>query len=388
MAIGDQFAGLDMKNLIGGPLVAAAESSINLAQSTADFINTVGFNEDKSARTMMFKFEKSDTDPLGNPLRSQMQLEVPLLAIVPIPNLQVDEVNILFDMEVKQCEKSESSRDMSGSFSGSVGIGFIKASISGSVSSHSSNTRSTDNSAKYHVDVRAVNHGMPEGLARVLDIMAAAAAPSLLASKMVDGDGKEVNAVAKEKRAKLQASYAEQQGLGTACKAVSDEYEASLKGLQDCISRYNKSEKLKIQAKLNTLPEPEPADTRATYTTLMHSLDSLWERVSQDARATVETVYDVEVSGTASSTNATPGAADTDGTSGTTATPAATSMIGRFDMQKVNVDTPALVPVVAADITVMNSFFSKAVQYYKDFKAREKALAEARISYNTLLMTK
>jgi hypothetical protein len=45
-----------------------------------------------------------------------MSLQVPLLAIVPIPNLQIDEVNIIFDMEVKECEKSESSLDAGGLF--------------------------------------------------------------------------------------------------------------------------------------------------------------------------------------------------------------------------------------------------------------------------------
>ena len=43
MAIGDQFSGLDMKNLIGAPHGAAADANVQLAHSTADFINTVGF---------------------------------------------------------------------------------------------------------------------------------------------------------------------------------------------------------------------------------------------------------------------------------------------------------------------------------------------------------
>lgn len=45
MPIGSQFTGLDMKELIGGPLSAAADTSVQLAQSTAEFINDVGFDE-------------------------------------------------------------------------------------------------------------------------------------------------------------------------------------------------------------------------------------------------------------------------------------------------------------------------------------------------------
>ncbi|MCH5255250.1 MAG: DUF2589 domain-containing protein, partial [Lachnospiraceae bacterium] len=44
MAIAEQFAGLNMDQLIGGPLSAAADASTQLANSTADFINRVGFD--------------------------------------------------------------------------------------------------------------------------------------------------------------------------------------------------------------------------------------------------------------------------------------------------------------------------------------------------------
>jgi len=61
----------------------------------------------------------------------------------------------------------------------SVGYGCfsLKVHVEGSVSSHKENTRSSDNSAKYHVEVHAEDRGMPEGLARVLDIMQQAITP-------------------------------------------------------------------------------------------------------------------------------------------------------------------------------------------------------------------
>ena len=77
-----------------------------------------------------------------------LNVDIPLLAVVPIPNLQIDEVNVIFDMEVKQSEKSEKSLDMGTSLSGSLNFGLFKVSITGSVSAHESNTRSSDNSAK------------------------------------------------------------------------------------------------------------------------------------------------------------------------------------------------------------------------------------------------
>jgi hypothetical protein len=356
-----------MENLIGGPLTAAANASITLARSTADFINTVGFNADKSARTMLFRFQKSDTDPLGNPTRNEMSVEVPLLAIVPIPNLQIDEVNILFDMEVRESEKSESSLDAGGTFSASVGWGPIKVSISGSVSVHQSNTRSSDNSAKYHVDVRAANHGTPEGLARVMDIIAASAAPTLLASKMVDNNGNEVNAAAKEKRVALQLSYETQQRLGTACKAASEQYESAVKGIKDSAGSFCNAQKMEIQAKLNKVVDmnDDSDETKAAndtirekYLDLLQGLTNSWNRVTTDARMTVEAVYAKEK-------------------------PDITAL---FAMKKVDGTVSALEAVTGDEVAAIRGYFDSAIESYKAFKEQEKVLAEERTNYNALLM--
>lgn len=41
--ISSQFPGLPMQDLIGGPLKAACDAQIMLAQATSDYIETVGF---------------------------------------------------------------------------------------------------------------------------------------------------------------------------------------------------------------------------------------------------------------------------------------------------------------------------------------------------------
>lgn len=233
MGIGEQFAGLDMKNLIGGPLTAAADASVLLAQSTADFINRVGFDNESKTRTVQFKFTSQEPDPDGNISNNEMAVEVPLLAIVPIPNLQIDEVNILFDMEVKTSEKSEESLDMGATLEASAKLGPFRVSIKGSVSSHSSNTRSSDNSAKYHVDVRATNHGVPEGLARVLDMMAANVAPSLIASRATDVTGKELTGKSRERNLKLKQLRETGMQLGSTESASRANYELKLKTLKN-----------------------------------------------------------------------------------------------------------------------------------------------------------
>lgn len=232
MPIAEQFAGLEMDKLIGAPLTAAADASIQLANSTADFINKVGFDGNGNLRTVAFGYQHRSANEDGTTNLDEMKVDVPMLAIVPIPNLQVDEVNILFDMEVKQSEKSESSLDVGVQLNATAKFGPVKVSVTGNVSAHQSNTRSSDNSAKYHVDVRATNHGIPEGLARVLDMMAANIAPSLVGSTLQDGNGQDITGAAKEKAEHLKSLRLEISQIETKLDAARGDLESKIAKLK------------------------------------------------------------------------------------------------------------------------------------------------------------
>lgn len=249
MAIGEQFAGLPMDQLIGVPLTAAADASLRLANSTADFINRVGFDSKGNVRNVTFKYEKRSMNEDGTSNLDEMKVDIPMLAIVPIPNLQVDEVNILFDMEVKQSEKSESSLDVGATLNATANFDIVKVSVSGSVSVHQANTRSSDNSAKYHVDVRATNHGTPEGLARVLDMMAANVAPSLVGSTLKDGNGQNLSEQARIKAERLKALREQIRQIETRLSAARDSLDSGIKQLKSVGEvQYNE-----YRGKMNTL---------------------------------------------------------------------------------------------------------------------------------------
>lgn len=185
----DQFSGLPMESLIGGPLQAACKAEVMLAAAVTNFIEVVGFEpaQEKGgkrvAKTVAFSFQRPATDPEGKTIGSEtVSMEVPVLSILNIPSLVVDQVDVVFDMEVKSSQASQQTSDKSGDLDGSAKLGWgifsLDVHIKGSVSSHQSNTRSSDNSAKYHVEVHAKQAGMPEGLSRVLDILATAVQPA------------------------------------------------------------------------------------------------------------------------------------------------------------------------------------------------------------------
>lgn len=197
----DQFKGLPMGELIGGPLNASCEAQVKLAQATADFIKVIGFlppAKDATdpysggTRTATFRFKRPVDNPAVKPgepnstLEEEVEICVPLLAIVKVPNLSITTVDVIFDMEVKSSFATKESSDTEASLDAEMSIGWgcfkATAKIHGSVASHKENTRTSDNSAKYHVQVHAEDRGMPEGLSRVLDILQTACAPRAIGS--------------------------------------------------------------------------------------------------------------------------------------------------------------------------------------------------------------
>ncbi|GDY28166.1 hypothetical protein AHAT_40560 [Agarivorans sp. Toyoura001] len=174
----DQFGGLPMDQLIGGPLTAACDAQVSLARATSDFIETVGF-EDGKVRYVDFKFDKIEEDPQADGslkrVKREYSLNIPFVAIVSVPTLQVSEVDVNFMMEVKSSfsEQTKDARQASFEAEGSGGIGpfKVRVKVQGSISSSKDTQRSSDNSAKYEVSVKARQSGTPEGLSRVLDIL-------------------------------------------------------------------------------------------------------------------------------------------------------------------------------------------------------------------------
>jgi len=194
--IADQFKGLPMSDLIGQPLIAAQAAQGQLSNTTQQFIKDVGLqdtgNGSMSARSVDFAFHTPVTtttaSTTGGPDITttslvKNDLHVPLLAIVNVPNLSVKRVTIDFSMEVKSASKNTTSSDTTGSISSQAKYAAwwspVTCSMKASVTTNkkSENVRTTDNSAKYNVHVEARDDGAPEGLMKVLDILAAGIVP-------------------------------------------------------------------------------------------------------------------------------------------------------------------------------------------------------------------
>lgn len=163
---------LPFGSLIGGPLTAAVDAQAKAAVSSKDFIEALALDDDrKKVRTVAFKYRDSDG--------KDAELEVPILTIVPIPFLRIDDMTIEFKANISAT--TETSRSASSStakeakLSASARYLFFKAELSGSVSSKkdSTATASSKYSVEYTIDVRvhAVQDDMPKGIATVLNLL-------------------------------------------------------------------------------------------------------------------------------------------------------------------------------------------------------------------------
>lgn len=174
--------------VIGSPMTAAVEAQALAAQSSIEFIRQVGFdgntNDQNSGtfgnvRQVTFSYETADDDAVAG--TRSVSLTVPLLTIVPIPYLRIDDMTIDFtskiteemvrDTSTSSTTQADASLSASyKSFYSPVKVGF-KASISHKHSSSAATSNRYKTEHTININVRAVQDDIPAGMNRVLDIL-------------------------------------------------------------------------------------------------------------------------------------------------------------------------------------------------------------------------
>lgn len=186
----DKFKGLPMRELIGGPLFAAAEAQEKLASIAWDYYQRIAYDESKKTRLLEFELERPVVqDGVVSADGNKVSVKAPFIGLVPIPSLLIDRVDVDFQMEVTDTNTTtdRTSTDASTNIS-SKWFG-VNVGISGKVSSSRENTRSTNQTAKYQVHVTASQQPQTEGLSKLMDIMASCIEPVPTGSSSGGGGG-------------------------------------------------------------------------------------------------------------------------------------------------------------------------------------------------------
>ena len=204
LSMSQQFSGLPMESLIGGPLNAAAKANSAMALTQTRFMLDTCFNKKEIGHSTppVYNYEPIMIDMVltrsvitpgmdttkGIP-QASTKFSLPLLTILPINSLAVETVDINFEMEVKSSfsEDDTTSRESQsqgeGSFETKLGWGPLSVTIKGSASysSKDSSTHNThyekSNSAKYTVNVHAGQLPLPKGVNTIIEAFAQAIQP-------------------------------------------------------------------------------------------------------------------------------------------------------------------------------------------------------------------
>ena len=179
-----KFKGLPMRELIGGPLFAAAEAQEKLASIAWDYYQKIAYNtdgngvSDGTTRLLEFTLDRPVVqDGVVSADNNKVTVKAPFIGLVPIPSLLIDRVDVDFQMEVTDTNSTTDNTSAEASTNISSKWFGVNVGISGKVSSSRENTRSTNQTAKYQVHVTASQQKQTEGLSKLMDIMASCIEP-------------------------------------------------------------------------------------------------------------------------------------------------------------------------------------------------------------------
>lgn len=171
---------IPFSGLIGGPLNACIEAQAMAARQTWNFIQEAGLEIDpatgeKTAVNVSFSFLQGGR---------MMQLDVPLLTIIPIPYMTIHSMDINFKASISASTSMATGQAESASQGGEVGVssgaklGMFQADAKINANYSSKKDSKATAESKYCVEytmdvaVKAGQDSMPAGLAKVLEILA------------------------------------------------------------------------------------------------------------------------------------------------------------------------------------------------------------------------
>ena len=198
---GNEISSISLGSIIGGALSAIVEAQSQAAHTTVNFINEVGFEGKQGERKPVyidFQYEKMiipEKESQQEEAEKQKQitsLKVPLLTMVPIPYIRVDDATIDFNVKINSVQETKTSSDLNyggktEAFANYNGFRFktgikLSASISNQKKSSTSDTVKRDYSLNIHV--HAKQDDMPAGVEHLLDLLSDASSTNTYIEKI------------------------------------------------------------------------------------------------------------------------------------------------------------------------------------------------------------
>lgn len=176
---------IDFKKMIGGPLQAAVDAQVASSLATVDFIQKVGFSQPlgsdgqpdltKPRELVMVEFshKRTDVDDKGAPVVKESFIKVPLLAMLPIPSLRIEQVIIDFNVKLNSVQTASASDKLGINAEVKGGWGPVSFKVSASYQRKTATGVEVKKEYALNVNVKAVQDDMPAGLEKILGLLAA-----------------------------------------------------------------------------------------------------------------------------------------------------------------------------------------------------------------------
>lgn len=174
---------INLDDLVYTPLHAISQSNINLSGSVMDLIASTGSIDpaDESntihLKTVSLAYEQINNDSMNGKTIEEVGLKIPLVSILPITNLQVKKTKLSFDAEIKKIHRDNKNK---------------KYIMESRVCSCSKQRRKYDGLPKLSFEIELESVPVPEGMARIIDLLNANPIPEILSSKQIDDKGEVV----------------------------------------------------------------------------------------------------------------------------------------------------------------------------------------------------
>ena len=177
---GKSFASLPISQLICGPIIAVAQGQSELCRVYLDYLFQLAFkndNPDNGINSVKFKLPRQIVTQTGDTKTIELDIEAPLLSLVPVPAFTMDETTVQFTMEITDVKTDTNSSSSSLDSTAKFSLWGFTSSVTGKVTTTRENTRSTDQTAKYDIFARATQQPAAEGMAKLTSLFASVMEP-------------------------------------------------------------------------------------------------------------------------------------------------------------------------------------------------------------------
>lgn len=106
---------MDLQRMIAGPLQAMMDAQTASAMAAVELVRRVSFTDDAQLATVDFSHHRNVQNEAGEWEEKKIDLKVPLVSLLPINCLRIEQVNINFNVKLNAIEKTTPNARSTGS---------------------------------------------------------------------------------------------------------------------------------------------------------------------------------------------------------------------------------------------------------------------------------